>query len=72
MAYYLARNPLRCALESKSLLRKISRVIGLLTVWAGFNVWRIIRSRNPAIARAYLLGLADGVRGRMGIRPGAA
>ena len=69
MAYYLARNPLRCALETKGSLRRISRVAGLLTVWAGFNAWRTMRSGKPAIARAYVQGLADAVRGRMGPRP---
>ena len=69
MAYYLARNPLRFALETKGLVRKTSRIVGLLTVWATFNAWRTLRSGRPAIARAYVQGLADAVRGRMGPRP---
>jgi GT2 family glycosyltransferase len=69
MAYYLARNPLRCALETKGAVRKTSRVVGLLTVWAGYNAWRTVRSGKPAIARAYAQGLVDAVRGRMGPRP---
>lgn len=67
MAYYMARNPLRCALQTRG-VRRITRCAGLFTVWAGFNAWRIIQSRNPAVARAYLQGLADAVRGRMGQR----
>ena len=69
MAYYLARNPLRFALETKGTVRRISRVIGILTVYATFNAWRSLRSGNPKIARAYLQGLIDAVRGQMGPRP---
>lgn len=69
MAYYLARNPLRFALETKGMVRRISRIVGLLTVYAAFNAWRTLRSRSPSIARAYLQGLADAVRGQMGPRP---
>lgn len=68
-AYYLARNPLRFALETKGVVRRISRVVGLLTVWAAYNASRILRSRRPTIARAYVQGLADAVRGQMGPRP---
>jgi GT2 family glycosyltransferase len=69
MAYYLARNPLRFAIETKGVLRRISRVVGLFTVYAGFNAWRTLQSRRPAIARAYVQGLADAMRGKMGPRP---
>jgi hypothetical protein len=72
MAYYLARNPLRFAIETSSAVRRVSRIVGLLTIWAGFNTWRVVQSRSPSIGRAYLLGLLDAVRGRMGKRPGAA
>jgi GT2 family glycosyltransferase len=68
MAYYLARNPLRFALETKQVAHRISRVVGLLTVYAAYNAGRILRSRNPAIARAYIQGLTDAVRGQMGPR----
>jgi GT2 family glycosyltransferase len=68
MAYYLARNPMRFALETRGALRRSSRVLGLLTVWLGFNAWRTLRSRDPAIARAYVQGLGDGLRGKMGPR----
>jgi hypothetical protein len=68
MAYYLARNPLRFALETKGLVRRISRVVGLLTVYGAYNAGRTLRSRNLAIARAYIQGLADAVRGQMGPR----
>ena len=69
MAYYLARNPLRFALETKGILRRCTRVLGLVTVYAAFNAWRILQSRKPTIGRAYVQGLADAVRGRMGTRP---
>jgi GT2 family glycosyltransferase len=69
MAYYLARNPLRFALETDEVVRRISRVVGILTVYAAFNAWRILRAKDSAIARAYIEGLADAVRGRMGPRP---
>jgi GT2 family glycosyltransferase len=69
MAYYLARNPLRFALETQDTWRRVTRVLGLLTIWAGFNAWRTLQSRKPAIARAYVEGLVDAVRGRMGKRP---
>ena len=69
MAYYLARNPLRFALDTKGVVRRVSRVVGILTVYAVFNAWRTLRSRSPTIARAYLQGLADAVRAQMGPRP---
>jgi GT2 family glycosyltransferase len=69
MAYYLARNPLRFALETEGVVRKIARVVGLLTVYAAFNMWRTLQSRNPTIGRAYVQGVADALRGRMGPRP---
>jgi GT2 family glycosyltransferase len=69
MAYYLARNPLRFALETRELLRRITRVAGILVVYGGFNAWRILKSRQRAIAVAYLQGLRDAARGRMGPRP---
>ena len=50
-------------------LRRISRVVGLLTVYAAFNAWRTLKSRQWAIASAYVQGLADALRGRMGKRP---
>ena len=69
MAYYLARNPLRFALETEGAVRRTSRVVGLLTVYAAFNAWRILQSRKHTIARAYVQGLVDAVRGQMGPRP---
>jgi GT2 family glycosyltransferase len=68
MAYYLARNPLRFALDTPNLIRRATRVAGLLSVYLAFNVWRLIQSRQPSIARAYVRGLLDAVRGRMGRR----
>jgi GT2 family glycosyltransferase len=70
MAYYLARNPLRFALETPQMLRRLTRVIGILAVYGSFNAWQIIKSRRRAVAEAYVQGLADAFRGRMGKRPG--
>jgi GT2 family glycosyltransferase len=68
MAYYLARNPLRFALETRNPARRVSRVAGILAVYGSFNGWRALKSRRRAVASAYLQGLADAVRGRMGRR----
>lgn len=69
MAYYLARNPLRFALDTPQFVRRISRVIGLLTVYAAFNAWRALKSGRWAVASAYMQGLSDALHGRMGRRP---
>jgi len=69
MAYYLARNPLRFALDTPKMSRRISRVAGLLTVYAAFVAWKSLESRQVGIASSYLQGLADAFRGRMGKRP---
>jgi GT2 family glycosyltransferase len=69
MAYYLARNPLRFALDTPQALRRLTRVVGLLTVYGAFNAWRAIKSGQRAVASAYMQGLADAFRGRMGKRP---
>ena len=69
IAYYLARNPLRFALDTPQPLRRISRVAGLLTVYAGFNAWKALRSDEASIASSYMQGLTDALRGRMGKRP---
>ncbi len=68
-AYYLARNPLRFALETKSAGLRTSRVVGLLTIWAAYNAWRILLGHRAKVAGAYVEGLRDAVRGRMGLRP---
>jgi GT2 family glycosyltransferase len=67
-AYYLARNPLRFALETPQTVRRVSRVVGLLTVYAAFMAWKSLESRRWAVASAYLQGLADAFHGRMGKR----
>ena len=69
MAYYLARNPLRFALETPQPLRRLTRVAGLLTVYGTFNAWRSVKSGRWSVASAYLQGFADAVRGRMNQRP---
>jgi GT2 family glycosyltransferase len=71
MAYYLARNPLRFALETSQPLHRLTRVVGILGVYGAFNGWRAIKSGQPAIASAYMQGLGDAFRGRMGKRPTA-
>jgi len=71
MAYYLARNPLRFALETKNWVQRGSRVLGLVSVYGSFNAWRVWQSRDAAIAFAYLQGLLDAARGRMGRRMAA-
>ena len=64
-AYYVGRNPLRFALETPQTLRRLTRVIGILVVYGAFNAWRVIESRQRAVAAAYIQGLADAFRGRM-------
>ena len=68
MAYYLARNPLRFALDTPQALRRFTRVAGILTVYGAFNAWRCLKSGQWAVASAYIHGLADALRGRMGKR----
>lgn len=68
-AYYLGRNPLRYALDTPFLPLRLSRVVGLMTVWNAYNAWRIAQSRRLAVARSYIHGLRDGAAGRMGPRP---
>lgn len=68
-AYYLARNPIRFALDSETTALRLSRLAGTMTVWNAYNAWRILRSRRAAVARAYLRGLMDAIRGRTGPAP---
>jgi GT2 family glycosyltransferase len=65
-AYYKARNPIRAALDSTSLLRRVTRLIGLLTVWNGYHALRLVQSRRRAVLVAYWKGIVDGFKGRMG------
>lgn len=68
MAYYLARNPLRFAIETRPRLRRLTRAAGLFSIWNAYNALRLLQGREGAAARAYLEGLVDAVRGRMGPR----
>lgn len=68
MAYYLARNPLRFAIETRPPLRRLTRLAGLLSIWTAYNGVRLLQARQGATARAYLEGMADAVMGRMGPR----
>lgn len=67
-AYYLARNPMRFALDTTSLLLRVTRVVGMLAVWAPYNAVRLWQGRDWSAARSYLDGLIDAVRNRMGPR----
>jgi GT2 family glycosyltransferase len=67
-AYYLARNPLRFALETPDPGLRATRVLGILTVWTAYNAWRVARSRDLRVGAAYAAGLGDALRGRMGPR----
>lgn len=68
-AYYLARNPLRFALETPWRPLRWSRVSGILVVWGLYNAWRLAATKKVAVWRAYLQGTMDAVGGRMGPRP---
>jgi GT2 family glycosyltransferase len=65
-AYYKARNPLRFALDTKARGRRVTRILGLMVVWNGYHAWRLVESRNPRVAIAYVRGIVDAFRGRMG------
>jgi len=65
-AYYKARNPMRSALDSKSLLRRATRVVGLMTIWNAYHVWRLLQARRRTVTMAYWRGLVDAFRDRMG------
>jgi GT2 family glycosyltransferase len=68
-AYFLARNPLRAALDARPASTRLSRTVAVLAIWGGYNLLRVMRSSNPCrVGRAYLAGLADGFRGHMGPR----
>jgi len=67
-AYYLARNPLRFALETTNPVRRFTRVVGLTIVWNAYNAWRLLLAGRPNIAAAYAIGILDAWRGRMGPR----
>jgi GT2 family glycosyltransferase len=71
-AYYLGRNPLRFALESTPIHRRVSRVLGIMTVWSGYNALRTVQSKRVSVGISYLQGLRDAIKGRMGQRPSSA
>jgi GT2 family glycosyltransferase len=68
-AYYLERNPLRYARETRQILLRLSRTAGVLTVWTGYNLTRVRPSQWPTVGRAVAQGLRDGWNGTMGRRP---
>lgn len=67
-SYYLARNPIRFALDTKSWGRRVTRLAGLMVVWNGYNIWRLMKARSFKVASAYVEGTVDAFRGRMGAR----
>lgn len=67
-AYYLARNPIRFALDTTQWTHRLSRVLGLMVVWNTYNAWRLLRGRSISAVSAYVTGLVDAFRGRMGPR----
>jgi GT2 family glycosyltransferase len=69
-AYYLARNPLRWALGTSQPLLRLTRTLGILCVWGGYNAGRVLQSRSLPVAKAYLAGTVDAFIGRMGRRGG--
>jgi GT2 family glycosyltransferase len=68
-AYYLARNPLRFAIETRPWALRVTRIAGILGVWLPYNVVRIARSRSRMVFESYVAGTRDALRGRMGPRP---
>ena len=68
-AYYLGRNPLRFALETVPIYQRVSRVLGIITVWNVYNAVRTLQSKRISVGLAYLEGLRDAIKGRMGQRP---
>jgi GT2 family glycosyltransferase len=66
--YYLARNPLRFAIDTPTVALRVSRVFGTGIVWTLFNLTRIRPSEWPTSGRALIEGLLDGWQGRMGRR----
>ncbi len=68
-AYYLARNPLRFALDTPSPWLRATRVAGVLLIWGAYNARRLARARRWSTWRSYLQGLGDARAGRMGRRP---
>jgi GT2 family glycosyltransferase len=65
-AYYLSRNSMRLAIETPTGLRRASRVVGVVAMWAA-NARRL-KGAPRKTARAYVAGLRDGFAARMGPR----
>jgi len=68
-AYYRARNQLRFARETESPGKRFTRTAGVLLIWTPYLAWQLVRAHDRQTARAYLQGLRDGLRGRMGKGP---
>jgi GT2 family glycosyltransferase len=68
-AYYLARNPLRFALETRPWSLRCTRIAGILSIWLPYNLLRAARSRSRPVFESYWAGTVDALRGRMGPRP---
>lgn len=68
-AYYLARNPVRFARETRPLALRRSRTFGAVAIWSAYNATRVRPSQWATVGRALLAGVRDGWRGSMGPRP---
>jgi GT2 family glycosyltransferase len=66
-AYYVGRNSMRFALETRNLALRASRIAGVATIWAAHNARRL-RGAPPKTVQAYIEGLRDAFSGRMGPR----
>ena len=65
-AYYMARNVLRFALDSKRLERRITRTLGVMIIWNAYFALRLMQTRKAVVTTAYIRGFLDALRGRMG------
>jgi hypothetical protein len=68
-AYYRARNQLRFARETKSPGKRLTRTAGVLLIWTPYLAWQLVRAHDRQTTRAFLQGLRDGLRGKMGKGP---
>lgn len=68
-SYFLARNPLHAGMTAHPRRLRLTRVLAFFLVWTPYNVLRILRSPDRRlVGRAYLEGVNDALRKRMGPR----
>ncbi len=70
-AYYLARNPVRFARETRPPWLRASRTFGCVVVWTAYNATRVRPAEWGTVGHALVTGLRDGWTGQMGARPAA-